>query len=75
MKQICIKIYGAKAKGLFVKNISKSSWHHFSRIWVVFDQKFEKWKPNGKLSIICKHIGKGSYMFISTSEISHLTSY
>ena len=38
------------------------------------DQKYEKWKPNKKLSIICKHIGEGSYMFIFTSEIGHLTS-
>ena len=38
------------------------------------DQKHEKWKPREKLSIICKHTGEGSYMFISTSEIGHLTS-
>ena len=24
---------------------------------------------------ICKHIGEGSYMFISTSKIGHSTSY
>jgi len=68
-------MYGANAKGLFVKNISKSSWHRFSRIWVIFDQKYKKWKPNEKLSMICKHIGEGSYMFMFTSEIGHLTSY
>jgi len=28
-------MYGAKAKGLFIKNISKISWHRFSKIWVV----------------------------------------
>ena len=68
-------MYGAEAKSLFVKNTSKSSWHHFSKIWVVFYQKYEKWKPNEKLSIKCKHFGEGSYMFISISEIGHLTSY
>ena len=36
------------------------------------DQKYEKWKPNEKLSINCKHFSGGSYMFISTSEIDHL---
>ena len=66
------KAYLSKKKK---KNTSKSSWHRFSRIWVVFDQKYENWKPNEKLSINCKHIGKGSYMFISTSEIGHLISY
>ena len=35
----------------------------------------KKWKPNEKLSIYCKHISEGSYMFISTSEIGHLTLY
>ena len=40
-----------------------------------FDQKHEKWKSNKKLSIICKHIGEGSYMFISTSEIGHSSLY
>ena len=40
-----------------------------------FYQKYEKWKPNEKLSINCNHIGEGSYMFISTSVIGHLTSY
>jgi len=39
-----------------------------------FDQKYEKWKPNEKLSIKCKHFDRESYMFISTSEIGHLTS-
>ena len=38
------------------------------------DQKYEKWKPNEKLSIKCKHFGGGSYMFISTSKIGQLTS-
>jgi len=28
-----------------------------------------------KLSINYNHIGEGSYMFIFTSEIGHLTSY
>ena len=28
-----------------------------------------------KNSIYCKHISEGSYMFISTSEIGHLTLY
>ena len=37
------------------------------------DQKYEKWKSNEKLSIKCKHFGEESYMFISTSEIGHLT--
>ena len=68
-------MYDAKAKGLFIKDISKSSWDCFSRIWVVSDQKYERRQPNEKLSIKCKHIGEGSYMFISTSEIGHLTSY
>ena len=39
---------------------------------VYIDQKYEKWKPNEKLSIKCKHFGGKSYMFISTSEIGHL---
>ena len=39
------------------------------------DRKYVKWKPNEKLSIKCKHIGEGSYMFIFTSEIGCLTSY
>ena len=68
-------MYGAKKKGSIVKNSSKILWHRFSKIWVVFDQKYEKWKPNEKLSINCKHISEGSYMFISTSEIGHLTLY
>ena len=38
------------------------------------DHKYEKWKPNEKLSIKCKYFGVGSYMFISTSKIGHLTS-
>ena len=38
------------------------------------DQKHEKWKPNEKLSIKYKYIGEESYMFMSTSEIGHLTS-
>ena len=42
---------------------------------VYIDQKYEKWKSNKKLSIKCKHFGGESYMFISTSEIGHLTSY
>ena len=33
------------------------------------DQKYEKLKPNEKLSIKYKHFSGGSYMFISTSEI------
>ena len=38
------------------------------------DRMYEKWKPNEKLSIKCKYFGVGSYMFISTSKIGHLTS-
>ena len=40
-----------------------------------FNQKYEKWKPNEKFSIKYNHISEGSYIFISTSEIGHLTSY
>ena len=40
-----------------------------------FDQKYVIWKHIKKLSINCNHIGEDSYMFISTSEIGHLTSY
>ena len=43
-------MYGAKAKGLFVKNIKKFM-TSLLKIWVVFDQKYEKWKPNEKFSI------------------------
>ena len=60
---------------LICQKYIKSSWHRFSKIWVVFHQKYEIWKSNEKLSINCKHIGEGSYMFIFTSEIGHLTSY
>ena len=31
-KAICIKMYGAKAKGSIIKVISKRLWHHFSKI-------------------------------------------
>ena len=37
------------------------------------DQKYEKWRPNEKFSINCKHFGGGSYMFIYISGIGHLT--
>ena len=47
----------------------KISWHRFSY------QKYDKWKPNEKLPINCKHMSEGSYMFISTNEIGHLTLY
>ena len=40
-----------------------------------FDQKYVKWKQTKKLSIKCNHIGEGSYIFISTSEIGYLTLY
>ena len=66
-------MYGAKAKGLFIKEISKVH-GVVSQEFELYWSKHEKWKPNEKLSIICKHIGEGSYMFISTSEIGHLTS-
>ena len=38
-----------------------------------FDKKYVKWKHIKELSINCNHIGEGSYMFISISEIGHLT--
>ena len=65
---------GAKAKGLFVKNIKKFMALFLKKL-IMSNQKYEKWKPNEKFSIKCKHIGEGSYMFISTSEIGHLTLY
>ena len=43
------------------------------KIWIVFGQKYEKWKLNEKLSIKCKYIVERSYMFISASEIGQLT--
>ena len=74
MEQIFIEMYGAKAKGLIVKVFPKCLWIRFSKIRVVFFyQKYEKWKSNKKLSINCNHIGEGSFMFISTSEIGQLT--
>ena len=75
MKQNCVKIYSAKAKGLLVKEISKVNGIVSQKIEFI-DQKHKKWRPNEKLSIKCKHFsggGGGSYMFISTSEIGHLT--
>ena len=59
----------------YLSKISKRLWHRFSKIWVVFDQKYEKWKLDKKFSIKCWHMGKGSYMFISISEIGHLSLY
>ena len=38
------------------------------------DQKVWKVKAKWKTFNQCKHLGGGSYMFISTSEIGHLTS-
>ena len=32
VEQKCIQLYDSKAKGLFIKDISKISWHHFSKI-------------------------------------------
>ena len=42
---------------------------------VYIDQKYEKWKPNEKLSIKGKHFGGQSCMFSFISEIGHLTWY
>ena len=68
-------MYGAKAKGLFVKKISK--------IHGIISQKpelylIESMKHGSQMKSFqskCKQIGDGSYMFISTDEKSHLTSY
>ena len=85
MEHICIKMYDAKAKGSIVKVLSKCLWYHFSKVVFYFYffiiiifyyyQKYEKWKQNEKFSINCNHIDEGSYMFIFTREIGHLTLY
>ena len=55
----------------------------YQKVHGIISQKFElyliKSMKNGSqmksFQSKCKHIGEGSYMFISTSEIGHLTSY
>ena len=71
MEQNVFKLYDAKAKDLFLKEISKFSWYHCSKI-----ELYKKvWKMEAKWKAFnqCKHFGGGSYMFISTSEIGYLT--
>ena len=66
-------MYGAKDKGYSSKKYQKFHGNTSQKLSCI-DQKYEKWKPNEKLSIKYKHFDEGSYMLISTSEIGHLTS-
>ena len=74
VEQICIKMYSAKAKRLIHQRYIKNIMASLLKNRIVQIKKYEKWKPNEKLSIKCKNFGGGSYMFISTNEIGHLAS-
>ena len=73
MSKYVFEMYGAKDKGYSSKKYQNFHGSTSQKLSCI-DQKYEKWKPNEKLSIKCKHFDEGSYMFISTSEIGHLTS-
>ena len=55
-------MYGAKTKGLFIKEISKV--HGIPKNLSCIDQKHEKWKPNEKFSIKYKHFGGGGVIYV-----------
>ena len=63
MEQNCVKMYGAKAKGLLVKEISKVNGIVSQKIEFI-DQKHKKWRPNEKLSIKCKHFSGGGVIYV-----------
>ena len=66
-------MYDIKAKGLFFKEISKKFMTSLLKNWVVLIKKYEKNEVKWKAFNQCKHFGEGSYIFISASEIGHLT--
>ena len=68
-------MYDAKAKGLFVKNIKKVHGIATQKSVLYLIKSMKNGSQMKSFQSKCKQIGKGSYMFIFTNEISHLTSY
>ena len=74
MEQIVLKCMVPKPKAYLSKK--------YQKFYGIVSQEFElyliKSMKNGSqmtsFQSKCKHIGEGSYMFISTSEIGHFTS-
>ena len=57
-------MYGAKAKGSIVKNLSKSLWHRFSKFELYLIKSMKNESQMKSFQSKCKQIGEGSYIFI-----------
>ena len=72
MSKYVFEMYGGKDKGYSSMKYQKFHGSTSQKLSCI-DQKYEKWEPNEKFSIKCKHFDEESYMLISTNEIGRLT--